>query len=102
MVFLVSSSNDISLDKVKLINIRKEPVFVGGSAGLWIQSGKILPNGGELKFIKLDGTIGTYVDSTSTGLFCVNSSSIYFIPEWNNIFENIKIEGFKYGYTERY
>ena len=101
-VFLVSSSNDIRVDKVKLINIRKEPFFVGGSAGLRIQSGEILTNGGELKYTKFDGTTGTDVASTSTGLFCVNGSSSYFIPQWNNIFENLKIEGFKYGYTERY
>ena len=37
-VFLVSSSNGITIDKVNLINIHSTPVYVGGSAGLHIQN----------------------------------------------------------------
>ena len=34
--------------------------------------------------------------------FLGGGSSSQFFPQWNNIFENIKIDGFKYGYVERY
>ena len=101
-VFLVSSSNGITIDKVKLINIHATPVYVGGSAGLNIKSGEILTNGGELKYSNYDGTTGSNPASTSTALFCVAGSSSHFLPQWNNVFENIKIEGYKTGYAERY
>ena len=101
-VFLVSSSNDIHIDKVKLVNIHSTPVYVGGSAGLNIKSGEILTNGGELKYSNYDGTTGSNPASTSVALFCVAGSSSHFLPQWNNVFENIKLEGFKTGYAERY
>ena len=101
-VFLVSSSNGITIDKVKLVNIHATPVYVGGSAGLNIKSGEILTNGGELKYSNYDGTTGSNPASTSTALFCVAGSSSHFLPQWNNVFENIKIEGYKTGYAERY
>ena len=40
--------------------------------------------------------------TTGGAIFLVNGSSSQFLPQWNNIFENIKIEGFTYGYSERY
>ena len=101
-VFLVSSSNGITIDKVKLVNIHSTPVYVGGSAGLNIKSGEILTNGGELKYSNYDGTTGSNPASTGFALFCVAGSSSYFLPQWNNVFENIKIEGYKTGYAERY
>ena len=101
-VFLVSSSNGITIDKVNLINIHSTPVYVGGSAGLHIQSGKISTNGGELKYANYDGTTGTTTAATGGALFCVNGSSSHFLPQWNNVFENLVIKGFKYGFTERY
>ena len=70
-VFLVSSSNGITIDKVNLINIHATPVYVGGSAGLHIQSGKISTNGGELKYANYDGTTGTTTAATGGALFCV-------------------------------
>ena len=36
------------------------------------------------------------------GIFLVGGSSSQFLPQWNNVFKNIKIHGFKVGYTERY
>ena len=101
-VFLVSSSNGITIDKVKLVNTHATPVYVGGSAGLNIKSGEILTNGGDLKYSNYDGTTGSNPASTSTALFCVAGSSSHFLPQWNNVFENIKIEGYKTGYAERY
>ena len=101
-VFLVSSSNGITIDKVNLVNTHSTPVYVGGSAGLHIQSGKILTNNGQIKFAKYDGTTGVTQASKNVGLFCVNGSSSHFLPQWNDVFENIKIEGYKYGYSERY
>ena len=101
-IFLVSSSNGITIDKANLINTHSTPVYVGGSAGLNIQSGKILSNNGEIKYSKYDGTTGTTEAAKGSAIFLVNGSSSQFLPQWNNVFENIKIEGYKYGYTERY
>ena len=101
-VFLVSSSNDINIDKVKLVNITSTAVYVGGSAGLHLQSGEILSNGGEVKYSDLSGGTGTKTASTGSGIFLVAGSSSHFLPQWNNVFQYLKIEGFKYGYTERY
>ena len=101
-VFLVSSSNGITIDKINLVNTHSTPVYVGGSAGLHIQSGKILTNGGNIKFSNFNGTTGTAGASKGNGIFLVNGSSSQFLPQWNDIFENIKIEGYDSGYTERY
>ena len=101
-VFLVSSSNGITIDKVNLINTHSTPVFVGGSAGLRIQSGKIITNGKTIKYSNFNGSTGTVASSTGSGLFLVNGSSSQFLPQWNDVFENIKIEGYDIGYTERY
>ena len=101
-VFLVSSSNDIKIDKINLVNICSTPIYVGGSAGLQIQSGKIISNGGEVKFSTFDGETGTKNATTSNAIFIVAGSSSQFLPQWNNVFENIKIDGFKSGYSERY
>jgi hypothetical protein len=101
-IFLVSSSNDITIDKINLINTHSTPVYVGGSAGLHLQSGKIITNGRELKFSNFNGTTGTAGASTGNAIFLVNGSSSHFLPQWNDVFENIKIEGYDTGYTERY
>ena len=101
-IFLVSSSNDIKIDKIYLVNICATPIYVGGSAGLQIQSGKIISNGGEVQFSKFNGEIGTKNATTSNAIFIVAGSSSQFLPQWNNVFENIKIEGFNSGYSERY
>ena len=101
-VFLVSSSNDIRIDKINLVNIHSTPIYVGGSAGLQIKSGKILTNGGIIKYSNADGTLGSVNATTSAAIFSVNGSSSHFLPQWNDVFENIKIEGFKTGYVERY
>ena len=101
-VFLVSSSNDIHIDKINLININSTPIYVGGSGGLHVQSGKIISNGGEIKYSNFKGETGINNASTGSGIFIVAGSSSQFMPQWNNIFENIKINGFKYGYCERY
>jgi len=99
--FLVSTTNGVTIDKVNLINIHSTPVFIGGSAGLHIQSGKILSNGGEIKYFE-NWEEGKTVASTGNCIFLGVGSSSQFFPQWNNIFENIKIDGFKYGYVERY
>ena len=101
-IFLVSSSNGITIDKINLINIHSTPIYVGGSAGLHIQSGKILTNNGVIKFTKYDGTTGTTNAAKGAAIFCVNGSSSQFLPQWNNVFENLKIEGFSTGYSERF
>lgn len=101
-VFLVSSCNDIHIDKINLVNICSTPIYVGGSAGLQIKSGQIISNGGEAKYYIHDGTIGTKKATQSNAIFIVAGSSSQFLPQWNNVFENIKIDGFKSGYTERY
>ena len=101
-VFLVSSSNDINIDKMKLVNIRATPIYVGGSGGLHIQGGKILTNGGTIKYSDYKGGTGIGTATTSTAIFSVGGTSSQFLPQWNNKFENIKIEGFKTGYAERY
>ena len=101
-VFLVSSSNDIHIDKINLINIHSTPIYVGGSAGLHVKSGKIISNGGLIKYHTYQGEDGTKNASTGGAIFLVGGSSSQFLPQWNNIFENIKIEGFDTGYTERY
>ena len=100
-VFLVSTTNGVTIDKVNLINIHSTPVFIGGSAGLHIQSGKIISNGGEIKYFE-NGEEGKTIASTGNCIFLGGGSSSQFFPQWNNIFENIKIDGFKYGYVERY
>ena len=100
-VFLVSSSNDINIDKINLVNIHSTPVYVGGSAGLHLQSGKIITNGGVLKYNN-SGEIGTTNATTGNAIFLVNGSSSQFLPQWNDVFENITIEGFNSGYSERY
>ena len=99
-VFLVSSSNDITIDKINLINIHSTPIYLGGSAGLHVQSGKIISNGGEIKSVNYKGEVEINQATTSGAIFLVNGSSSQFLPQWNNIFENIKIDGFTYGYTE--
>ena len=101
-VFLVSSSNDIHIDKINLVNVNSTPIYVGGSAGLHIQSGKIISNGGEIKYCNFKGETGINNASTGSGIFIVAGSSSQFLPQWNNVFKNIKIDGFKYGYCERY
>ena len=101
-VFLVSSSNGITIDKATLVNIHSTPVYVGGSAGLHIKCGKILTNSGEIKYTNNNGTTSSTNSSNSGAIFCVNGSSSQFLPQWNNVFENIKIEGYVNGYTERY
>ena len=100
-VFLVSSSNGVTIDKINLVNTHSTPIFVGGSGGLHVKSGKIISNGKELKYFE-KGEAGTRKVSTGNAIFCVAGSSSQFFPQWNNIFENIKIEGFDYGYAERY
>ena len=100
-VFLVSSSNNITIDKVNLLNIHTEPVFVSGSGGLHIKSGKILSNGGEIKYHE-KGVDGKTTANTNKGCFFVNGTSSQYFPQWNNILENLKIAGFKYGLCERY
>ena len=101
-VFLASSSNDIYIDKINLINIHSTPIYVGGSAGLHIQSGKIISNGGEIKFSTFKGETSVTKATTGGGIFLVGGSSSQFLPQWNNVFENIIIDGFNCGYTERY
>ena len=101
-VFLVSSSNGITIDKINLVNIHATPIYVGGSAGLNVKSGKILSNGGEIKYTKYDGTTGSTTATTGGAIFIVAGSSSHFLPQWNNVFENIKIEGFTTGYAERF
>ena len=101
-IFLVSSSNGITIDKINLVNTHSTPVYVGGSAGLHLQSGKIITNGKTIKFSNFDGTTGTAGASTGNGIFLVNGSSSQFLPQWNDVFENIKIEGYDTGYTERF
>ena len=101
-IFLVSSSNDIKIDKINLVNVCSTPIYIGGSAGLQIQSGKIISNGGEVQFSKFNGEIGKKNATTSNAIFIVGGSSSQFLPQWNNVFENIKIDGFKSGYSERY
>ena len=100
-VFLVSSSNNVTIDKVNLLNIHTEPVFVSGSGGLHIKSGKILTNGGEIKYHE-NGVDGKTTANTNKGTFFVNGTSSQYFPQWNNILENLKISGFKYGLCERY
>ena len=101
-VFLVSSSNGITIDKINLVNTHSSAVYVGGSAGLHIKSGIIQSNGAELTYFTNKGEIGTTVASTGNGIFLVNGSSSQFMPQWNDIFENIIIKGYKCGYSERY
>ena len=101
-VFLVSSSNGITIDKINLINTHSTPIYVGGSAGLHVQSGKIITNGKTIKFSNFNGTTGTAEASKGNGIFLVNGSSSQFLPQWNDVFENIKIEGYETGYTERF
>ena len=101
-IFLVSSSNGITVDKINLVNTHSTPIYVGGSAGLRCQSGKILTNGKQIKFSNFDGTTGTANASQGNGIFLVNGSSSQFLPQWNDFFENIKIEGYDFGYTERF
>jgi len=101
-VFLVSSSNGITIDKINLVNTHATPIYVGGSAGLHVQSGKILTNNGEIKYSNYDGTTGTTNAAKNSGIFLVGGSSSQFMPQWNDIFENIKIEGYNTGYSERY
>ena len=101
-VFLVSSSNGITVDKVNLINTHLSPIYVSGSGGLRIQSGKISTNNGELKYSTHDGKAGNTLASKGSGTLLVNGTTSQFFPQWNNVFENIKIEGYKVGYSERY
>ena len=101
-VFLVSSCNGITIDKVNLLNIHSTPVYVSGSGGLCIKSGKILSNGGEIKYTKYNGETDKVNSYTGSAIFIVAGSSGQFMPQWNNIFENIRIEGYNVGYTERY
>ena len=101
-VFLVSSSNGITIDKINLINTHSTPVYVGGSAGLHVQSGKIITNGKNIKFSNFNGTTGTAAASKGNAIFLVNGSSSQFLPQWNDIFENIKVEGYDVGYAERF
>ena len=101
-VFLVSSCNGITIDKVNLLNIHSTPVYVSGSGGLNIKSGKILSNGGEIKYTKYNGETDKVNSYTGFAIFLVAGSSGQFMPQWNNIFENIKIEGYTTGYAERY
>ena len=101
-VFLVSSSNDIHIDKINLVNIHATPIYVGGSAGLHVQSGQIISNGGVITYYNFKGEIGNSEATTGGGIFIVGGSSSQFLPQWNNVFKNIKIDGFKIGYSERY
>ena len=101
-IFLVSSSNGITIDKINLVNTHSTPVYVGGSAGLHIKGGKIQTNGKQLKYSNFNGSTGSVPAGAGTGIFLVNGSSSQFLPQWNDIFENIKIEGFDSGYTERF
>ena len=90
-VFLASSSNDIYIDKINLINIHSTPIYVGGSAGLHIQSGKIISNVGEIKFSTFKGETSVTKATTGGAIFLVGGSSSQFLPQWNNAFENIKL-----------
>ena len=101
-LFLVSSSNGITFDKVNIINTHSTPVYVGGSGGLHIKSGKIITNGKLIKYSSFDGKTGTCQANTQNAIFSVNGSSSQFMPQWNNIYENIKLEGYDTGFTERY
>ena len=101
-IFLVSSSNGITIDKINLVNTHSSAVYVGGSAGLYIKSGIIQSNGNTLTYCNKNGEIGTTTASTGNGIFLVNGSSSQFMPQWNDIFENITIKGYKYGYSERF
>ena len=67
-----------------------------------IQSGKISSNNGVIKYTTFNGETGTTKASIGSALFCVGGSSSQFMPQWNNSFENIKIEGYGTGYSERY
>jgi hypothetical protein len=88
-VFLASSSNDIYIDKINLVNTHSTPIYVGGSAGLHIQSGKIISNGGEIKCSTFKGETAVVKATTGNGIFLVGGSSSQFLPQWNNVFENI-------------
>ena len=101
-IFLASSCNGITIDKINLVNTHSTPIYIGGSGGLHIKSGKIISNGGEIKYHDGEGGLATSGVSTGTGIFIVAGSSSQFLPQWNNHFENIKIEGFYTGYSERY
>ena len=101
-VFLVSSSNGISIDKINLINTHSTPVYVSGSGGLQIHGGKILSNSGEIKYSKYNGETDTTKPVSGFAIFLVAGSSGQFMPQWNNVFENIKIEGYNTGYAERF
>ena len=101
-LFLVSSSNGISIDKINLINTHSTPVYVSGSGGLQIHGGKILSNSGEIKYSKYNGETDTTNPVSGFAIFLVAGSSGQFMPQWNNVFENIKIEGYNTGYAERF
>jgi len=101
-VFLVSSSNGITIDKINLVNTHSTPIYVGGSAGLHIQSGKISSNNGVIKYSKYNGETATTKASIGAAIFNVGGSSSQFMPQWNSVFENIKIVGYGTGYSERY
>jgi len=101
-VFLASSSNDIYIDKINLVNIHATPIYVGGCAGLHIQSGKIISNGGEIKHSTFKGETDVTNATIGNAIFLVGGSSSQFLPQWNNVFENIIIDGFNCGYGERY
>ena len=101
-IFLASSCNGITFVKINLINCHAEPILVGGSGGLHIQSGRIISNGGEIKHTNFNGETGITNASTGTAIFLKNGSSSQFMPQWNNIFENIKITNFYNVILERY
>ena len=68
-VFLVSSSNDITIDKINLVNIHSTPIYLGGSAGLHVQSGKITSNGGEIKSVNYKGEVELNQATTGGAIF---------------------------------
>lgn len=101
-VLLVSSSNDIHIDKINLVNIHSTPIYVGGSASLHVQSGQIISNGGTITYYNFEGETGIKDCSSGSSIFIEAGSSSHFLPQWNIIFKNIKITGFNSGYCERY
>ena len=101
-LFGVSSSCGVTVDKINFLNSHDASIYVGGSASFTVKSGIIATNGNNMIYCSNDGIIGSVKALDGTANIYVGGSSSVFLPQNDNIMNNIKIIGFKNGFTIRY
>ncbi|MCR5725043.1 MAG: leucine-rich repeat domain-containing protein [Treponema sp.] len=101
-LFFCSSSNGITVDKVKLLNSMSTGIQVGGSANISVQGGQILSNGGTVTYCSSSGSKGTASANSGVANQLVNGSSSQFLAQHNNFFKNLTVSGYTYAFEERY